>query len=767
MSTQSYFEQRIYGELGLAPEQNTVPLLWPAIHEMTSWHDTQLFEEDEHGNIKIIVYDIDKRVITYKPNPNEKEYYNRYKAFYIVRFKEPETYKDKDGQEHTRKYVLPKGAGTYPYFPVSLCDKYASGEKIHTLVLTEGYLKAAKGALCGLDVVGLSSITHVKDKETQTMYGDILKLIRKCAVENIIVLFDGDCRQISVKDLEAKRDLLRRPKIFFNMACKCRELLADLKRNMFFATIRSSELENQPKGLDDLLVAEKGNAQAVVDDLLAVSRPNTYFEKFDITYDTRKLYQWFKLSKAEQFYEFHKSIIREQQFVFAGTEYLYHPEKEELLIVAPAAAKNFIRVGDGYWEFVHVPNKYEHLEKQLHPRNKETIKDDYGKEIFEHVAKYKAFCNVPSHTHYQPVIHNCFNRYYEFEHDPEDGDCEATLRFIRHIFGEQYELGLDYIQLLYQRPQQIQPILCLVSVENNTGKSTFIKWLKAIFTNNCTIIGNAELSNDFNAGWATKLLIACEESFIDKKPVVERIKALSTGDKIVINQKGKDHVEVDFFGKFVLASNNEDSFIIASKADIRYWVRKVPVPTSDNVKLLDVLVPEIPYFLHFLNRREMYSRQQSRMWFSPKEIHTAALNKLIEQNLPAVVKEIREKVWQYFIDFPETELYAPPQLISKCMLSGRYDACYILRECRTHLGADVLKNDKGESVSKRCTYKWKAYNSVTDDWTTFTEKYNGRPLVFKRENFLTKSEIESLYPENEAVPHQQEIEFSDKNETPF
>ena len=46
------------------------------------------------------------------------------------------------------------------------------------------------------------------------------------------------------------------------------------------------------------------------------------------------------------------------------------------------------------------------------------------------------------------------------------------------------------------------------------------------------------------------LIVACEESFIDKKPVIERIKALSTGDKIVVNQKQKDHVEIDFFGKF-------------------------------------------------------------------------------------------------------------------------------------------------------------------------------------------------------------------------
>ena len=49
----SYFEQRIYGELGITPEQNAVRLLWPAIHGLTSWHDNKLFDEDENGNIKI------------------------------------------------------------------------------------------------------------------------------------------------------------------------------------------------------------------------------------------------------------------------------------------------------------------------------------------------------------------------------------------------------------------------------------------------------------------------------------------------------------------------------------------------------------------------------------------------------------------------------------------------------------------------------------------------------------------------------------------
>ena len=778
----SYFHHRIHHQLGITPAQNLVQLQFPAIHGLKSWRQTNLFEEDPNGNIKITVFDIEKNIITYKPNPNEKEYYDRQKPYQITRLQTPETYIDKEGKAQTRKYILPKGAGTYPYFPYQLCEKYANAQKIQTLILTEGYLKAAKGAQCGIDVIGFSSITHNKDKETQTMYADVLKILWKCNVENIIILFDGDCRQISTKDLQAGRDLIRRPKTFFTQICKCRELLADHKKNIYFATIKTEDLPNNPKGLDDLLLSietqNPSNPFApsslppspfppsdIAADLLALSRPSKYFTKFDITYETRHLYKWFRLSKVEQFYDFHQPAIADQKFIFSGTQYQYNPEKEELTVIIPADAKNYARVGDGYYEFVHVPNKYKQLEKQLHQRNKETIRDDYGKDFFEHIPKYKAFCNVPDHIHYQPIIENCFNRYYEFEHEPQEGDCPLTLDFIQHIFGEQHELGLDYIQLLYKRPQQILPILCLVSAENNTGKSTFIKWLKAIFTNNCTIIGNAELSNDFNSGWATRLIIACEESFIDKKPVIERIKALSTGDKIVINQKGKDHVEVDFFGKFILASNNEDSFIIAGKKDIRYWVRKIPVPPTDKIDMLAAMIQEIPQFLHLLNRRQMHTRQNSRMWFAPHEIHTEALTRLIEQNLPKVIKEIREKVRQYFFDFQEAELQITAKQIAEHMLSNRYDSYYIIRECKTHLDIDFLRDEKGNRKIKRCTYKWKTYittNEITaaDNFTIHTEKQIGQPLVFQRQDFLTPHEIQTLTPPTpEPHPLQEETPF--------
>lgn len=64
--------------------------------------------------------------------------------------------------------------------------------------------------------------------------------------------------------------------------------------------------------------------------------------------------------------------------------------------------------------------------------------------------------------------------------------------FMRHIFGEQLSVGLDYLQLLYTKPLQRLPILLFVSKERNTGKTTFLNLLKAIFGANMTFNTNED-----------------------------------------------------------------------------------------------------------------------------------------------------------------------------------------------------------------------------------------------------------------------------------
>ena len=51
-------------------------------------------------------------------------------------------------------------------------------------------------------------------------------------------------------------------------------------------------------------------------------------------------------------------------------------------------------------------------------------------------------------------------------------------------------------------------------------------------------------------------------------------------------------MEEEFFGKFILCSNNETTFVKIDKQEIRYWVRKVPSLKDTNDKLLEDLKTE-------------------------------------------------------------------------------------------------------------------------------------------------------------------------------
>jgi hypothetical protein len=97
---------------------------------------------------------------------------------------------------------------------------------------------------------------------------------------------------------------------------------------------------------------------------------------------------------------------------------------------------------------------------------------------------------------------------------------------------------------------------------------------------------------------------------------------------------------VEFFGKFILCSNNEESFIKVDANETRFWVRKVPVLESEDTNFLDNLIKEIPAFMHFLEHRNVGSKRLTRMWFTPQQIKTKALLKLIQNNRNRVEKEL-------------------------------------------------------------------------------------------------------------------------------
>ncbi|MDH7464136.1 DUF5906 domain-containing protein [Chitinophagaceae bacterium 26-R-25] len=313
----------------------------------------------------------------------------------------------------------------------------------------------------------------------------------------------------------------------------------------------------------------------------------------------------------------------------------------------------YLRIGTVYYKVVKKPLASGDKVELLLPWSVECIKQDHGKSFLSTIPKYDGFCLVPAHLNYQRKIENFYNRYSPFPHEPKAGYPKQILMFLNHVFGEQLEQGLDYFKILLLYPTQILPILCLVSRERNTGKTTFLNFCKAIFGDNMTINSNEDFRSNFNAEWANKLIIGVDETFLDKKEDSERIKNLSTSRYYKIEAKGQDRQEIEFFGKFILCSNNEDNFIQIEASEIRYWIRRLPTLTTDHRNLLADLKNEIPFFIHYLIERPFASPPSTRMWFRPEQIATAALKHIKRYNRNRLETEMAQ-ILLHIIDTKET-----------------------------------------------------------------------------------------------------------------
>jgi hypothetical protein len=171
----------------------------------------------------------------------------------------------------------------------------------------------------------------------------------------------------------------------------------------------------------------------------------------------------------------------------------------------------FIRIGTTLYKTVQRPLiSGDYIEEKI-PWSYETLRQDYGKNNLPEIEKYDGFCIIPDHVHYKQVHGTYLNQYEPISHLPSHGDFPNIRSFLNHIFGEQIELGMDYLQILYTRPTQMLPILLLVSNERNTGKTTFLRFLKMIFGKNATFNTNEDFRSQFNADWANRLLVLVDE----------------------------------------------------------------------------------------------------------------------------------------------------------------------------------------------------------------------------------------------------------------
>jgi hypothetical protein len=396
--------------------------------------------------------------------------------------------------------------------------------------------------------------------------------------------------------------------------------------------------------------------------------------------------------------------------------------------------ENFLRIGTDYYKVCNVPLLSGDFVKTLIKWSKGEIITDKGKDFLQTIKKYDGFITIPDNQNYKQEINSFYNEYEKIEHKFLKGEFPVTEEFLKHIFREQYELGIDYLTILWTKPIQILPILCLVSDSRNTGKTSFLNWLKLMFQGNMTINKNEDFRSRFNSDWASKLIIAIDEVLLDRREDSERIKNLSTASTYKTESKGKDKIETNFFGKFILCSNNEENFIQIDEKEIRYWVIKVNSFKKEDVDMLKKLNNEIPQFLYFLNTRKIETERQTRMWFTKEQIYTPALEKVVKGNKTYLSQEIKEILIDDFVAFEVDILrYTASDLLRKLIESN-------IRTIRNKVSS-TLKLDYGIEPKNGSYNKYFSSLSLDQKSIVSYETKKGRYFEFKKKDFITDTVV--------------------------
>lgn len=387
----------------------------------------------------------------------------------------------------------------------------------------------------------------------------------------------------------------------------------------------------------------------------------------------------------------------------------------------------YLRVGTNFYRKVNKTDRWGFSHEELKIWTRQAIIDDFGASFIQRIPKYSDFTMFPDNINYKQVIGTCFNRYSSPIHEPKKGKWNHTENFLKHIFGSQFHLGIRYLQALYMNPERALPILCLVSTDRQTGKTTFVNFLSMLFGPNMAIIGSSDLARDFNQ-FALKNLICIEEAFVEKQLSIDKLKSYSTAKHVTVNEKFITPYLLPFYGKFVITSNSENQFIRIDRQEIRFFVRKIQKPEKYNHNLESLLKNEIPAFLFYLQSLERIDFSVDRTGFTPDELENDSLQNVKETSRPQLYHEMVELFTDYFSNTfedgkPVEECYCiPDDILKKWFLNDRNVSRNYIKK--------ILKEEFGLENSGESIY----YRPFNGDGLV---PKNGRPFKIIRSRFIT------------------------------
>lgn len=782
---ENYFQKRM-SVLGITAANNFISSSNPNVPGCDP-QQFPLFEETEKGDIKINYFRLDGWFTNYKQGGEGWA-----KVFHRTRLKTPRV--GDDGKE--QKYSSPAKSGNFPYFPVQIIQKYKEQIEIPFLIITEGEFKAVVGCNNGLDVIATSGIHNFYDTyESKRIHHQIIELVKVCRVKRLMFLTDADTLAIKYAP---DKDLAKRPNLFFSAIKNFREAIMFEMNNeenkleltdVYYGHILTEFNEGPQKGLDDLLHHQLDKSQ-VREAISKIPFENRFFWGQNIVVNLNKIQEHFGLKSPENFYETYTTYIREKEFIYRNQTFVWSEELGKIEKIQHRDVDKYARIGCDWFKRILVPNKHKELEEFIVKwKVSEIIRDHVKKypNFMEEIPKYDAWCNQPDMGETYKRDHNdCFNIFNPLKHTPKLGSFPTSLFFIKHLFGgegkvteengvvteenilgDPFTVALDYLTIMYQIPKQIIPVVCLVSPENGTGKSTFLKWMQDIYGSNATILDMSRFKMSFNSHYISKYLICLDEGFLDveKKEEKERLKKLATDERQFLEFKGADVQEIDFYGKLIICSNDADSLMKIEEGEIRWFVNRVPSFASKGYKedpfFRDKLRAEIPAFLHYLKHRTIFHPNEGRAWFKPEYIFTDQLRAIIENTRNYLDRVVDDFMEEMFLKYKLAEITLPLDVLVEWI--NRQNK-YKLEKLQVKKYLKDKKKMSPEPEPKHIKYPTGLDDNGHINYYSGTDRY----YIFKMSDWLKEEVVQSKENDNQTTTNKPNNEVSNiKDETPF
>jgi hypothetical protein len=370
--------------------------------------------------------------------------------------------------------------------------------------------------------------------------------------------------------------------------------------------------------------------------------------------------------------------------------------------------RKYFLIGDSFYELGRVQDIHGRKTEGLVERRPSTIVRRHGKQMLRAIPEYDGFTYYPCNINYQRDIdmgdnRKLYNTYKPLPcSEPRFGDISTWHKLVSHLCADdeaRTTMLWDYLTILYRYPTHTLPVLCLVSRENGTGKTTFGNALGYLLGDNVTYLSQGDISSQFN-GWC-RSLVAVVEEMSDGKKALNTIKNASTAAFMNINEKFEKAGREEICIKMVINSNNEREFIHANREDIRYWILKVPKLESFDANFQDKLRAEVPAVMYHLEHREIVAEEESRMWFSAESIRTDALSQVVISSISPCAKEVIEVVCEKLAEYNHEWEATFSQVFS--MVSNkftRFEVSAALKElhipCKVGICGDRLLNKRGK-----------------------------------------------------------------------